>query len=256
MRFYDRNDYLVTGGIPRYLEILSDNARFEKSEILDFVFQKDSPFLNEGKNLLVEEFGNKYGTYFSILELISMGKTDRSAMESILEKNIGGYLDRLEKVYDVVSKIKPFDAKPAGRIQKYRIKDNFLNFWFRFIHKNRPAVETGNFNYIKELVQREYSTYSGLLLEKLFHRLVADTFEYNRIGNYWEKGNKNEIDLVAVNELKKKMLVAEIKTNPKRIEMGKLKRKAEKLVSRYKDYDIEYKGLSIEDIAGYLPCGP
>ncbi len=123
---------------------------------------------------------------------------------------------------------------------------------FRFIHKNRPAVETGNFQYIKELVLREFSTYSGIFLEKLFHELIAETMEYNEIGNYWEKGNLNEIDLVAVNEMKKKMLIAEIKMNPKKIDIGKLKRKAEKLVSRYGNFEIEYMGLSLKNVAGYL----
>ncbi len=244
--------YIITGGIPRYIEILSDNRKFRANDVFDFVLQKDSPFLNEGKNLLIEEFGNKHGTYFSILELIASGKTDRSAIESILEKNIGGHLDRLESIYDVVAKIKPFDAKPSGRVQKYLIKDNFLNFWFRFIHKCKPAVEMENFDYIMAIVQRDFSTYSGRFLEKLFHELIAETREYNRIGTYWEKGHQNEIDLVAVNDLKKKMLLAEIKVNPKRISIEALKRKARKLTSRYQNFDITYKGLSVNDIAQYL----
>ena len=36
--------------------------------------------------------------------------------------------------------------------------------------------------------------------------------EYNQIGSYWEKGNQNEIDLVAVNDIKKTITLAEIKT--------------------------------------------
>lgn len=34
--------------------------------------------INEGKNLLIEKFGKEYGIYFSILELISAGKTART----------------------------------------------------------------------------------------------------------------------------------------------------------------------------------
>jgi hypothetical protein len=38
-----------------------------------------------------------------------------------------------------------------------------------------------------------------------------------RVGSYWEKGNQNEIDLVAVNDIKKEIVVAEIKMNPSKI---------------------------------------
>ena len=113
-------------------------------------------------------------------------------------------------------------------------------------------METGNFKYIKELVLREYSTYSGIFLEKLFHELIAETLKFNEIGNYWERGNANEIDLVAVNETGKKMLIAEIKMNPKRIDVEKLKRKAEKLASRYRNFEIEYRGLSLKNVDDYL----
>ncbi|MBN2511473.1 MAG: ATP-binding protein [Sedimentisphaerales bacterium] len=63
---------------------------------------------------------------------------------------IGGYIDRLENNYAILSKFLPIDAKPDGRRIRYRIQDNFLNFWFRFIYRNMLAVETGNFHYIKK----------------------------------------------------------------------------------------------------------
>ena len=244
--------YVVSGGIPRYLEILADSMALKSKRIFDFIIRKDSPFLNEGKNLLIEEFGSKYGIYFSILELISMGKTSRPTMESIFKKNIGGYLDRLESVYGVIGKVKPFNAKPMGRVVKYRIRDNFLNFWFRFIHKNRSALETGNFGYVLQVLERDFATYSGLLLEKLFHDLIAQSFEYNRVGNYWEKGNQNEIDLIAVNEIEKTMLVADIKLNQDKINIEKLKIKAKNIVLNFTAYKVEYKGLSLQNILDYI----
>ena len=244
--------YVITGGIPRYLEILANNAAFCREDIFDFILQKDSPFLNEGRNLLIEEFGGRYAIYFSILELISTGKTSRPAIESILQKNTGGYLDRLDSVYGVIGKVVPFDAKPMGKTVKYRIGDNFLNFWFRFINKNRFAIETGNFGYIRTILDRDFDTYSGTMLERLFHDLIAGTFKYNRIGYYWEKKNRNEIDLIAVNDMKKRMLVADIKLNPDKINIETLKTKAKNIVSRFADYDIEYNGFSIPTISEYL----
>ncbi|MCP4155591.1 MAG: ATP-binding protein [bacterium] len=244
--------YLFTGGIPRYIDILVKNAAFSFEDILDFMLREDSPFINEGKHLLIEELGKEYGTYFSILQLISAGKSARTEIESVLERNVGGYLERMENDYGIIIKIKPINAKPESRVQKYRVTDNFLNFWFRFIYRQRSAVETGNFDYIKQLIKRDYSVYSGRVLEGFFHNLFADTGAFNRIGNFWEKGNQNEIDLVAVNDMKKEMVIAEIKLNKSKIRLEGLKQKSKPLLKSYKGYTTQWLALSLEDAGDYI----
>jgi AAA+ ATPase superfamily predicted ATPase len=246
--------YLLTGGSPKYIDILVENKLFTLDDIMNFVVKDNSPFINEGKNILIEEFGKEYGTYFSILELISVGKTSRSEIESILESNVGGYLDRLEKDYAIIAKYKPINAKPNSRSQKYKIVDNFLNFWFYFIYRNRSAIETGNFNYVKAIIRRDYSAYSGTVLEKFFKDLFAESGGYNRIGSYWEKDHQNEIDLVAINDMQKKLVIAEVKVNKKRIDLEVLKEKAKRLVADYPEYKAEYYGLSLEDVDRYHGC--
>ncbi|MBC8555780.1 MAG: ATP-binding protein, partial [Candidatus Brocadiales bacterium] len=147
-------NYLITGGVPRYQELLYENGNFTKENIINQIFQRDSFFIEEGRSLLIQEFGKEYGIYFSILELISTGKTSRSEIESILGKSVGGYLERLEKEYDVVVKVKPIGVKKDSRNQKYTIKDNFIRFWFRFIYKNMTIIQNERFDYIKKLVER------------------------------------------------------------------------------------------------------
>ncbi len=244
--------YLFTGGVPRYIDILVKNSVFTYEQVLDFILDEYSPFINEGKNLLIEEFGREYGTYFSILELISVGKTGRGEIESILERQVGGYLERLEEHYSIISKHKPIHVKPNSRLQKYRITDNFLNFWFRFIYRHRSAVETGNFDYVKQIINRDYSTFSGRGLENFFHRLFADSRRYNRIGSYWERGNRNEIDLVAVNDMEKKIVIAEIKLNKSKIRIEGLKMKSRGLLAAYPHYTPEWLALGLDDAGDYL----
>lgn len=171
---------------------------------------------------------------------------------SLLETNVGGYLDRLEKDYAIIAKYKPINAKPNSRFQKYRIVDNFLNFWFRFIYRNRSAIETGNFNYVKDLIKRDYDTYSGRVLERYFHDLFAETNQYNRIGSYWEKGNKNEIDLVAINDMQKKCVIAEIKLNKEKVNLEQLKEKAKRLEKSYSKYKFEWLSLGLQDAVQYI----
>lgn len=244
--------YVFTGGMPKYIDLFVENKAFSLDDILDLMIESNSPFINEGKNLLIEEFGKEYGTYFSILELISSGKTARSEIESILESDVGGYLDRLERDYAIVEKYKPINAKPNSRSQKYRIVDNFLNFWFRFIYRNRSAIETGNFDYVKDVVKRDYSAYCGRVLERFYHGLFAGTNQYNRIGSYWEKGNQNEIDLVAVNDMKKEVVVAEIKLNKEKIDLNGLKGKSKRIVADYPKYKFQWLSLSLQDAKDFL----
>jgi AAA+ ATPase superfamily predicted ATPase len=247
--------YVLTGGLPKYLDQLVANSALSFDRMMDFVLQADSPLLNEGRNLLIEEFGKDYGTYFSILELISLGKTARMEMQSILEADIGGYLDRLESTFGIISRHKPINAKPNSRLQKYRITDNFLSFWFRFIYRNRSAVETGNFAYVREVIQRDYTVHCGRMLEKCFHELLAETGNYNRIGSYWERGNLNEIDLVALNDLKKTITIADINLNKSKLSVEGLKHRAQGLIASYPRHQPEWLGLSVENIADFLPKG-
>ncbi len=63
--------------------------------IIHAVCDPDSPFKDEGRNLLIDEFGKHYGTYFSILDAISSGINTQSGIASMLgEKSIGGHLKK------------------------------------------------------------------------------------------------------------------------------------------------------------------
>ena len=240
--------YIFTGGVAKYVELFVDNRAFSFESQLALLFDDNSLFLEEGKNLLIEEFGKEYTTYFSILSLIASSKTSRSEIESILGKNIGGYLDRLEKEYTIIKKIKPIFAKEGSRTLKYEIIDNFFHFWFRFIYKNRSAIEIENYAYVKSIVQRDFSTYSGRFLEKYFIEKLKVSQGYSNIGTYWEKGNQNEIDIVAVNDDTKTMLIAEVKLNTKKINLELLKAKSHQLIEKQKGYNIKYVGFSLSDI--------
>lgn len=219
--------------------------------MLAVMLQKDSIFLIEGKNLLIEEFGRDYLSYFAILELISQGKTARTEIESLLQKDIGGYLQRLEEDYGLITRHRPINAKPHSRNQKYKIIDNFINFWFRFIYRYRTAIEIENFSYVRSMIQQDYTTYCGPVLERFFHKILAETGQFNQIGSYWEKGNSNEIDIVAINDQEKKIVLIETKLNKSKINLKKLQARAENLLQQYQGYAPTLLGLSIQDTLNF-----
>lgn len=241
--------YVFTGGVAKYVELLISKKAFTLGKMLDEVFRENSLFIDEGRNVLIEEFGKDYATYFSILSLIASSKTSRSEIESILEVSIGGYLERLENDFNLIRKVRPMFAKPGGRNIKYEIVDNFLNFWFRFIYKYQSAVEIGNFGYLRSIVERDYPMYSGRMLERYFTEKLVNRQQYSAIGTWWEKGNQNELDIVAVDDFNKMVLFAEVKRKKENISMPVLQEKAGNLLrSQLKEYAAEYVGFSLEDM--------
>ncbi|GHV87871.1 ATPase [Spirochaetia bacterium] len=240
--------YVASGGVPRYIELLINEKAFTHKKILDTLLEENSFFLDEGRNLLIEEFGKDYTTYFSILSLIASSKTSRPDIESIIGQSVGPHIERLENDFMLIKRVIPLFAKPGTRQIRYTIDDNFLTFWFRFIYKYRSAIEIGNRAYIRNILDRDYTTYAGRILEKYFREKLILSGKYSAIGSWWEKGNLNEIDIVAVNDTKKEMLIGEVKLQAKEIKMKELEAKAAGLIENHRDYAVTFAGFSTADM--------
>lgn len=244
--------YMITGGVAKYVEQLYMQKAFTKEKIIEAVLSYGSYFIDEGKELLSDEFGKDYGNYFSILSALAGGFNERGEIKSYTGIEAGGYLDKLENTYDLVYRYRPYLASENGRNVRYGIKDNFLNFWFRFVYKYRSAVEIGNLAYVREKVTTDYSTFSGWILERYFRHMYRESGLYNIVTNYWEKDGNNEIDLVAVNEADREIVIGEVKRNPRRIDIHGLEEKSRNIVTRRKDWHFSYVALSLEDM-GHSP---
>jgi hypothetical protein len=70
----------------------------------------------------------------------------------------------------------------------------------------------------------------------------------SRFYGYWNSKGENEIDIVAVNDVEKRIVFCEVKRNPCRIGLGELGNKAKDIIVKYPKFSIEYKGLSLEDM--------
>ena len=240
--------YMVTGGVAKYVEQLVIQQAFTKEDIVKSVLGYGSYFINEGKDVLSDEFGKEYGNYFSVLSSIADGYTSRGDITNNTGVESGGYLAKLETVYDLIERSKPYLSAEGTRNNRYLIKDNFLNFWFRFVYKYRSAIEFGNLEYVQQKVLADYDTYSGHILERYFRQKYKETGLYNIVTNYWEKGNANEIDLIAVNEVDKEVVIGECKRNPKRISLNVLQEKATNIQAKQKKFSYHFIGLSLEDM--------
>lgn len=243
--------YSFTGGVAKYVQLLVDANATTKNKMLNHIIKADSIFLGEGKAILIEEFGKDYGVYFSILSAIARGKTSRSEIEQIVGREIGGYLTKLEKDYEVITKNQPIFEKSSNKNMRYTIDDNFFSFWFRFIHKYNYMLEIENYDALKTIINRDYETFSGKMLERYFKRVLIESKAYTRIGSWWDRKGENEIDIVAENELENKTTFIEVKRKNENFDADALNVKVEafsRATGKFKDYEILQKGLSMTDM--------
>lgn len=243
--------YSFTGGVAKYVQLLVDDHALTLESMIESIISSDSVFINEGRAILVEEFGKDYDTYFSIISAIASGHTRRGEIESLIGKEIGGYLTRLEDDYGIIRKELPLGAKPMSKNAVYEIHDNFFTFWFRFIFKYGHIIEIGAYRQLRTLIARDYPTFSGRMLERYFHAKYAESGEYTFIGRWWDRKGENEIDMIAGNEIDKSAEIIEIKRKRKNINMALLDENAKVVCNQVdflKEYSIGMLGLDMEDM--------
>lgn len=246
--------YTITGGVPKYLELLCDNDRVKADSMLRFTTSAMSPFIEEGRNLLITEFGRDYGTYFSILLAISDGKNTQAEITDALGGlAIGGHLDKLENVFGIISKYRPVFSKPGAKNSvRFRITDLFLHFWFRFIESNRPMVELDNYDDLTAMLLAEYPAYSGLALEQYFRQKLAEDGGYREIGSWWvpKPGDEaSEIDIVGIKTNNTDALVAEVKRQKRNYDHKKFMQKVERIkTSVLRNHNVETRLFTMEDM--------
>jgi AAA+ ATPase superfamily predicted ATPase len=239
--------HMVAGGTPKYIEVLMDEGATSLEKMLDHICSHNSIFLTEGKDLLILEFGKEYGTYYSILKMIAMGKNTFKEIEDSVGRGPGTYLANLENDYILIRRDRPIFSKENSKDTRWYISDNYLRFYFRFISGNRLLVEMEQYDVLKEIIRGGYLQYSGSVLENYFKEKMIEEERITNIGSHWDRKGQNEIDIIAVNDMSKKAIVAEVKRDPKKASVSELKRRSE-LVPELKGYDVEYRVLSLDDM--------
>ncbi|MGM0621407.1 MAG: ATP-binding protein [Bacteroidota bacterium] len=243
--------YTFTGGIPKYIELFCDNNRLDVDGMIEFMVRENSSFTEEGKNLLIEEFGKNYATYFSILSAISGGINTQPKIESALaNKSIGGQLKRLIEDYHIIVRQRPVFSKEGTQAVRYEIQDNFIRFWFNYFDRHRSLIEIKNFQGLRNIIKTDYPTYSGEMLERYYKQKLAESFQFREIGSWWEpKNEQNEIDILALKLKKNQALVVEVKRRKKNFKPDLFAAKVEHLKHKIlAKYNVETAFLSLEDM--------
>ena len=243
--------YSITGGVPWYVSLLLDKGNIHKDDMLAALTEENSPFIDEGRNILIEEFGTDYVTYFSILTCIASGMKTRAEIEGELgNNNIGSYLAKLENYYMAITKSLPIFAKQNSKKVRYALSDCFLILWFRFFYKYQALVENRALKSLAAIIQRDFNSVSGLMMERYFMQKFREEGHYI-VGKWWDRKGENEIDLIVVEPIAKEAWIYELKKQGHRYKEQILRKKVDTLLQQVPELSkmtIHLGSLSLEDM--------
>jgi len=234
--------HTLFGGVPKYYFLLDRYKLFKQppEEIIRRLFvEADAPLQNEGRELLIEEFGKNYHLYFSILQVVASGETQMARIADrtgINVNSISKYLDELTNFYQILERRLPVtDYREGKKRGRYYLRDQTLRFWFRYIFRNRTLIEIGDEDSLIRKILEGLPTLMGRAFEELVRSLLLrknDTpflpFRFNRIGAFWSRRGDVEMDIVALDDGGGKVLFGECKLAGHKVTRADIQRLREK----------------------------
>jgi len=211
--------YAISGGVPKYIESFAmENDIYEAIE--KHVLNKSSYLYDEPKFLLQQEV-SEVGSYFSIIRAIAAGNSKLSAISKVLEikaTTISKYLNTLMEL-DILEREVPVTEDNPEKSKKglYKIKDNYLRFWFMFVYPNRSFLESGHSELVMKKIKNSFLknqvayVFEDVCKEWMWELNFKDAwrFHFSKLGRYWD--SSTEIDVVALDPEDNNMIVGECK---------------------------------------------
>lgn len=211
--------YAVTGGVPKYIELFAQSGDIY-SAIEQCVLNR-SGYLYDEPHFLLQQEVSEVGSYFSIIKAIAAGNTKLSAIAGVLEvksTSLTKYLKTLIDL-DILEREVPVTEGNPEKSKKglYKIKDNYLRFWFAFVYPNMSFIESGHSRIVmdkirKSLVRNHIAfVYEDVCKERMWEMNAEGVwpFYFSKLGRYWDA--KEEIDIAAIDPEGKNLILGECK---------------------------------------------
>ena len=190
------------------LPYFGSNYRFGITDLNRELEKFHSRFISE----LTQHFNEKYSVTIStdaIKEHLIPAEPDPYKCD----KDTGNTYHRILERRVPVTEENPERSKRG----LYKIKDNYLRFWFAFIYPNMSFIESGHSGIVMDKIRKGLTTshigfvYEDICEERMWELNVNNTwpFQFSKLGGYWDA--KNEIDIAALDPEGKNMILGECK---------------------------------------------
>ena len=208
--------YGILGGIPMYLNqfaLRSANHPQDAPQRTLEQYLKDellSPqgYLFDEVNFLLRTELREPRTYASVLHAIAGGATRLNEIAQrigLSPTNANKYLSVLRELRLVKRETSVTERAPQkSRKGLYKIADNYVKFWFRFVLPNQSLIESGNAGLVYEqMIAPNLSHYMGEIFEDVCRQYIslywAEKLKVapKQVGAHW--GSSIEIDVLTEN---------------------------------------------------------
>jgi len=183
--------YGVTGGIPKYLNLMEPEQTIEDN-IKNTFFDPSSELFEEPANFLRREVRDP-SFYNAVLKAIAHGHTKNSEIASTVGLETSActaYLRNLT-AYGLVGKHTPVTEK-AGKKTIYEIEDSMFRFWYRFVPDNYSFIHSGMVDRIWRNVAREIPSFMSKVFEDICRQWVEQRnasdnlpVRFIEVGRWW-----------------------------------------------------------------------
>jgi AAA+ ATPase superfamily predicted ATPase len=225
--------YATFGGVPRYYQLIEDyGITTYEDAIRTLILSENAILKEEVKQILISEFGNKYTTYFSILEAVSFGKgtlKEISDTTGIEMKSLSRYLHDIVNTYEIIERRAPIIK--GTKMGRYAIKDQMVHFWFRFINPNMSFTESGKYDLVYDRIKTSLSSFTGPVFKQIARDIVFDNLPFSplKMGAWWNRRG-DEIDIAAIGEKPYRVFLGEVKWNSRPLGVNEIKKLLDKRI--------------------------
>ena len=212
--------YAVTGGVPKYIETFRGYTDIYEA-IEENVLNSQS-FLYEEPFFLLQKEVSEIGSYFSLIKAIAAGNrklADIAANLGLKQTGLTKYLKVLTDL-DLIEREVPVTetAPEKSKSGLYRLTDNFIAFWFKFVYPYRAYLEKGETKFVLSQIKKGFvQNYASFVFEdvcreKMWELSAANfwDFHFDKVGRYWG-AKAGEIDIVALDGTGEDLVLGECK---------------------------------------------
>lgn len=174
---------MVMGGIPQYLLQLDPKLSLMQN-LGELAFRQHGYFFQEYQRLFISHFGLNQ-QYENILKQLIDGAKNTERLAKGLHNKSGGTFSKLLSDLELagfIDRYSPIDRGAKSKQVLYRISDEYLHFYFRFIHPNISAIVSGKLSPFQVLASRDYQQWQGYAFERLCLKhaaVIADHLRFS-----------------------------------------------------------------------------
>jgi len=161
----------IIGGIPRYLEEITPTLPAEKN-IQNLCFTRGGLLVREFDEIFSDLFSRRSASYKEIVTSLADGPRELLEICKDLQQTRGGirskYLDDLVKAGFIQRDFSWHlqDGKES-KISRFRLSDNYLRFYLKYISRNRSKIQKGDFTLSSLIKLPGWEGIMGLQFENL-----------------------------------------------------------------------------------------